>query len=107
MNNLPTFIRKLSQVADCWLVGTAVDFYTGEIAVPPPRDWDIVVTLETWHLAAPLIPPHATPNTFGGWKFEHNGKLFDVWPDRIERLCCRPEFVAAVHLTSGFRLKWP
>lgn len=99
--DLPRFLRRLSAVADCWLVGSAAFAPEGT----SPKDWDVVVTPETWATAAVLIPADARPNTHGGWKFQVDGVEFDVWPDRIERLCLRPLFSGGVHLSSGFELR--
>ena len=50
--------------------------------------------LEKWQIVATLIPQDATPNKFGGWRFEDDdGNMIDVWPDSVENYLrnCRIE----------------
>jgi hypothetical protein len=87
-----------------WVVGSA--------ALPGAdlrtvRDWDVVVSLQTWTSLTPLIVAGAdkvSPNTFGGWKVHANGVSIDVWPDEIGRLAVLPHFRAAWNPRMGVRL---
>ena len=71
-----------------------------------PNDYDLLVPLEKWQTIAMLIPEHAKPNKFGGWRFFTAGPAdwacttfttgghtitlnppknveVDVWPDSV------------------------
>ena len=48
-----------------------------------PNDWDILVPIDRWWAVASFIPGDATPNKFGGWRFESDGIEIDVWPDTV------------------------
>lgn len=61
-----------------WIVGSAAA--PGAIK---PRDVDIIIPLSQWAKASLVIPKHARPNTFGGWKFVSNGVEIDVWPGEL------------------------
>lgn len=82
-NPLPKSVLRLTNLG-CWVVGGAA-----KPATSSPRDWDLLCPFEFWELVAPLVPPQAVPNSFGGWKFTDEVEI-DLWPDDLSRWLARP-----------------
>lgn len=76
MRVFPKVVSKVVTHMGGWIVGSA--------AVPnvefPARDIDVVVPFSHWHLACQLIPSSAVVNSFGGFKFDDEGTMVDMWP---------------------------
>lgn len=77
--NIPKSVIPFTQ-AGCWVVGGAADPHA-----KAQRDWDLMVPWELWPVVAPLVPPTAAPNAFGGWKFTVENVEIDLWPDSLDR----------------------
>ena len=64
------------------------------------NDYDILVPLDKWQTIAMIIPPHAIPNKFGGWRFtDDKGNEIDVWPDTLHNYLtnCKTKYGGAVY----------
>lgn len=93
---IPNTAGVILNNCDSFIVGSAV-------FKDNPKDIDIVVPFDKWHLASSLIPKNAKPNSFGGWKFEEDGIVVDIWPDSIGTLLSNFRCVAIEHWRSGRR----
>jgi hypothetical protein len=74
---IPALVCKLAYAHEAWIVGSAA---TPDCNHANVRDYDVLVPMDQWRKAAMLIPLDATPNTFGGWKCQSEGREVDVWP---------------------------
>jgi len=77
--------RHLCYIYDAWIVGSSVNYIRG-LNSNNPKDIDIVVPLSKWIIASKLIPEGAMANKFGGFKFEEDGTIYDVWTDEVSNL---------------------
>lgn len=103
MTEFPSLVAKLTHVFGAWIIGSAAE---PGIELSSVRDFDVVVPLEQWYLAAALIPMTALSNTYGGWKVEtETGVSVDIWPDDIGRLLLNSKCTIAWHPKSGIRIK--
>lgn len=64
------------------LVGSYAKYVVGEDV--KPSDYDLLVPFIHWQIIAPMVPENATPNRFGGWRFDDQGNQVDVWPGDVQ-----------------------
>lgn len=102
MHVLPALVCKLTHGHEAWVVGSAADPDCDQSKV---RDYDVLVPLTHWQAAAMLIPPDATPNTFGGWKCQSEGREVDVWPGELAWLLTNSAAQWAWHPRTGVRVR--
>jgi hypothetical protein len=101
---MPRTVRIFCTNHRAWIVGSAaapIHYVPGSVQ---PRDWDVMVPWDVWHLAAAHVPEDAVRNTYGGWKFEEDGVTIDVWPDTLERLAVSHFFTCAYQPCTGVRI---
>lgn len=84
------------------IVGSQAKRMVGEVEVDSKSnsDWDVLVPFEKWQIIALLIPTSATPNKFGGWRFEtEDGVEVDVWPGSVITYLteCKTKYGGAVY----------
>ena len=94
---LPPIAYKIASVYGAWVVG-------GACLESNPKDVDLMVPLNQWYLAAPLVPASARPTVFGGWKWVEGDITVDCWPDSLSRLVTRIRFQAAYSPSTGTML---
>jgi hypothetical protein len=99
-SNLPRLVLSLTHNHDAWIIGGAANPDN-----ETPRDYDIIVPFYEWGPASSLIPPNATPNSFGGWKCISDGIEVDVWPGDLGWIMQRPKCVWTWHPKTGIRIK--
>lgn len=81
--NLPREARYFTDV----LFNSGAAFFLGSVLQGDENaDIDVFVSFDSWHGVARTIPPAATPNKNGGWRFTLEGVTFDVWPDTVARM---------------------
>lgn len=83
----PKIVNVMLMIApSSFVIGTYADPDSKE-----DKDIDIAVTLSEWFTLAPFIPKDASPNSFGGWKFNTDeGIEVDIWPEDIGKLMTTP-----------------
>lgn len=88
-NLLPRTVYQMC-VHGALIVGSYAHYIVNEFICTTgeePKDFDLLVPLENWQTIALLIPSHAKPNKFGGWRFltDFDGVAIevDVWPDTL------------------------
>lgn len=81
MTQLPGLVAQIVMSCNGFLVGGAAN-----PEVTEPRDYDIIIPIDSWFQAAQLIPKTATVNTFGGWKFKTEAYTVDIWPEGLNIL---------------------
>ena len=86
---LPRLVFQLSWAYDGWVVGSGARYLLG--LTETCRDFDVLIPYEKWDQASLLLPNHARPNTFGGWKVcvDEQQTSVDVWPHSLERFFAR------------------
>ena len=92
---------RLTHNFDAWIVGSAAK---PDAILSQVRDFDILVPFDRWHDAALVVPGRATPNSFGGWKFDTEGVEIDFWPGDLSWMMQRPSCNYAWHPKSGRRI---
>ena len=77
---MPALVCKLTTTCNAWIIGSAA---APDVDLAKVRDFDVLVPLAYWQQAAQMIPQDATPNTYGGWKCQSEGREVDVWPEDL------------------------
>ncbi len=78
LKRIPRIVRLICGSYDAWIVGGASDPNQSI-----PKDYDVCVPFRQWKEVALLIPKDARPTLYGGWKFQCDGFLVDVWPQDL------------------------
>ena len=96
---LPKVVMRLTHNFDAWIVGGA--------AAPIPKegcDIDVLIPFHRWHEASIITNDiDITINSFGGYRFESEGKSIDMWPGDLSWILQRPKLKYAWHPASGRR----
>lgn len=77
--------RQLCWLFDGCIIGSSVD-YLVDRTTDIPKDLDIIIPLDNWIKASKLIPNKAIANSFGGFKFQDDKFIVDVWADDAARV---------------------
>lgn len=99
---LPRTVNLLVTNYEAWIVGS--------YAAPPDErlessDIDVVVPLSRWPQAVQLIPRGSTMNSFGGFSFQEDGRLVDVWAGDLGFVMCAAQTKWVWQPHAGIRFK--
>lgn len=100
LRGAPPLVLWLTQQMGAWVVGSRADFHQDR--VHKDSDWDILVPLAVWPSIGKALPlEHVRPTRHGGWRFESQGVVLDVFPMDIGDWLTNPYTRVAWHPQSG------